>query len=209
MITSARDPSVGNPFCTRHVRPGRLLSLDATGRPVDLAPLVSKLAAAGISAAVIGPHGSGKTTLLGHLADALEARCERVIRMRVGRARDAVKLLGAVAGARPGGIICVDGWERLGVAWAFVVRQSASAAGVRLLVTAHRAGPLPTLWECTTTPALLEAIVASLPGGGCGSIQEADVQEAFRAASGDIREALFLLYDTFEARARTARQAPA
>jgi energy-coupling factor transporter ATP-binding protein EcfA2 len=200
---------VGNPFCTRHVRPGRLPFLDTDGRPIELARLVSKVAAGGASAALVGPHGSGKTTLLGHLADALEARGERVVRTRVGRAGDAVMLLVAVVGARGGDIICIDSWERLGAAWAFVVRRWASAKGVRLLVTAHRTGPLSTLWECTATPAVLGAIVARLPCGGAGSwpIHEADVDEAFRAAAGDIREALFLLYDTFEVRTRAVREA--
>jgi hypothetical protein len=35
------------------------------------------------------------------------------------------------------------------------------------------------------------------------------MRKAFHAASGNIREALFLLYDTFEARARLRREGPA
>jgi len=208
------DPSGtlgGNPFCTRHVRPGRLPSFDAAGRPLDLGPLLARLSAIHGSAAIVGPHGSGKTTLLGHLADALEARGERVARAKLRRTRDAVALLMAVARTQPGVIFCVDSWERLARPWALLIRRSAAASRVRLLVTAHRAGLLPTLWECTSTPAVLDAIVASLPPGGPDgpSVDGIEVEQAFRAASGDIREALFILYDAFEARARTARRATA
>ncbi len=211
MITASPGNLVGNPFCTRHVRPGRLPSFDAAGWPIDLARLVNRLRTLAGSAAIVGPHGSGKTTLLGHLADALEAQGERVVRTRVGRGRDAVMLLAAVATARRGDIICVDSWERLGVPWALIIRRCALASRVRLLVTAHRAGDIPTLWQCSTTPALLGAIVARLPVDGSGSrlIEDSDTRKAFHTASGDIREALFLLYDTFEARSRLRRESPA
>lgn len=210
-MTAAADKAVANPFCTRHVRPGRLPSFDAAGRPVDLARVLTRLADSDGSAAIVGPHGSGKTTLLGHLADALEAEGRRVARVRISRSRDAVALLAAVVRARRGDIVCVDSWERLGRPWALVVRWCAAAARARLLVTAHRTGPLPTLWQCTTTPAVLAAIVSRLPCGDPAArlIDEADMQHAFGRASGNIREALFLLYDTFEARARAGRGATA
>lgn len=206
-MNAAVHTAVGNPFCTRHVRPGRLPSLDEAGRPVDLARVLTRLADIDGSGAIVGPHGSGKTTLLGHLADALEAEGRRVVRKRISRASDAVALLATVARTRHGDIVCVDSWERLGWPWALVVRWCAAAARARLLVTAHRIGPLPTLWQCTTTPAVLGAIVARLPCGDPAArlIDEIDMQHAFRRASGNVREALFLLYDTFEARSRAGR----
>lgn len=208
-MAQAENP-VGNPFCTRHVRPGRLPSFDAAGRPIDLPRVLARLAEIEGSAEIIGPHGSGKTTLLGHLADALEAEGDRVVRVRVARSSDVVTLLAAVARGRRGGVVCVDSWERLGLPWAPLVRWCAAASGTRLLVTAHRKGPLPTLWECTTAPAVLAAIVARLPrDAGAPCIVENDVEEAFNRAAGNIREALFLLYDTFEARARLVRKASA
>lgn len=208
MSTAAPDGTVGNPFSTRHVRPGRLPVFDAAGCPIDLERVLNRLGHIAGSAAIVGPHGSGKTTLLGHLADALEARGRRVVRIKVGRARDGLRILGAMCGARRGDIMCIDSWERLGTPWALVIRWCAAASRVWLLVTAHRAGTLPTLRQCTTTPAVLGAIVGRLPGSDSTPrlIHETDLEEAFRAASGDVREALFLLYDTFEARARRERE---
>ncbi|MEI7781700.1 MAG: hypothetical protein WCJ18_07225, partial [Planctomycetota bacterium] len=63
----------GNPFCTRHTRPGRIVALDGHGRPRDIEALLRLLAARGGRAAIRGPHGSGKTTLLEHLAQRLAA----------------------------------------------------------------------------------------------------------------------------------------
>lgn len=207
MISAAVGTTLGNPFSTRHVRPGRLPSFDAAGHPVDLAGLLARFTDLGVSAAIVGPHGSGKTTLLGHLADALEAERRRVSRVRMRGGGDARMLLGMVARARRGDIICVDSWERLGMPWAFLIQSCAAALRTRLIVTAHRAGAMPMLWECTTTPAVLSAIVARLPCSRAGvpAMPEADIEEAFFKSSGDIREALFLLYDTFEARSRADR----
>lgn len=211
MTAKAAVGPAGNPFCTRHVRPGRLPFLDGTGRPVDLSGLLAKLATVGFSAALVGPHGSGKTTLLGHLAEALEAEGRHVRRLRIGHPRDAVRLLAVVARARRGDVVCVDGWERLGLPWRPLVRWCAAARHAGLVVTAHRVGALPTLWACEATPAVLGAIVARLTDGADGppAVVESDLGQAFRGAEGDIREALFRLYDVFETRARAARNATA
>jgi hypothetical protein len=74
-------------------------------------------------------------------------------------------------------------------------------------VTAHRPGLLPTLRACRTSPALLTAIVDRLPVQGAFLPNERAVQidEAFRRSKGDIREALFTLYDRFEERTGAAR----
>jgi len=211
MTVATPDRAVHNPFCTRHVRPGRIPALDGAGREIDLARVLARLAEIDGSVAIVGPHGSGKTTLLGHLADVLEAEGRCAARVRIGRIGDAVALLAALAQARRGGVICVDSWERLGPIWTHVIRWCAFVARTRLLVTAHGAGPLPTLWECRPTLSVLGAIVARLPCADTGMppIGEAEVQRAFRDASGNIREALFLLYDAFEARARAVRDATA
>ena len=73
----AGDAFIGNPFSTRHTRPGALAPLDAVGRPVDVAGLCKRLASQGGSGAIVGAHGSGKTTLLDALARGIEARADR------------------------------------------------------------------------------------------------------------------------------------
>lgn len=204
MSRAASDIAVGNPFSTRSVRPGRIPPLDGFGSPLRVAELLVGLEKCGGSAALVGPHGSGKTTLLWHLADAMEGRGQRVERVRLHGKQGVVTLLRAVA---RGGVVCVDSWERLGQPAALLVRWLARIRGARLVVTAHRPGPLPTLWACRTSPALLAAIVDRLPeqGGFLPSERPVLIEEAFRRAQGDIREALFTLYDRFEERANAVR----
>ncbi|MEI6239299.1 MAG: hypothetical protein WCR51_02810 [Planctomycetia bacterium] len=208
MVPVAHEP-LRNPFCTRSIRAGRIPSLDASGRPVNPADMLAALERLDGAAALVGPHGSGKSTLLWHIAGALEARGQRVERVRLHRRWDLVSLVRAVVRGAGGGTVCVDSWERLGRPWADAVRWFARACGARLLVTAHGPGPLPTLWACRTSPALLAAIVAQLPNGGglVAPQREQQIEEAFRRAAGDIREALFLLYDRFEEQTRARRPA--
>lgn len=88
----------------------------------------------------------------------------------------------------------------------------ARAVGCRLLVTSHRPSPrLQTLVRCETTPRLLEALVARLVDPsrwGAAAIDLIDVEEAFAGHAGDVREALYELYDRFEMRRRAAASPP-
>lgn len=205
---------IGNPFATRHTRPGRLAPLDGHGHPCDVAALLERLAALGGRAAIRGPHGSGKTTLLEHLAEGLQHRGAAVERVRLRAWRDgAAAAVADVAAAirailrcRAGGTVCIDGWEQMGSA-AAVVTALARLRGCGLVVTTHRATRLPLLVACDTTPALLAGIVRRLPGHaswGGSLIQEADLETAFTHHGGNIRESLYELYDRFEERRRAA-----
>lgn len=189
-----------NPFATRHTRPGRVAPRTAAGAPVD----VAHLAARGLDlrrAAIEGPHGAGKTNLLEALARHLAAAGRLAGSTRARSWADGPAVLGMVRRAAPGATVCIDSWEALGPAWRGLVRRAAAWRGVGLLVTCHRARDLPVLVRCTTTPALLAGIVADLPDHG-GLIRAADIEDAFTARRGNLREALYDLYDRFERRAR-------
>jgi len=196
-----------NPFATRHTRPGRIPPLDAAGRPIDPPALLDRLRAGGGTAAIQGPHGSGKTTLLTHLACALERRGLLAARVRLRSRRDAAAALAAIVGARPGATVCIDSWERIGTVLGPVARLTARVKGCGLLVTSHRDTGMPLLARCETTPDLLAAIVRHLPD--CEQwlgplVSAADIEEAFAGCGGNLREALYDLYDRFEASARPA-----
>ena len=198
MTATAGGPR--NPFATRHTRPGRLVPRDAAGVPLDLEAVAARALTLGV-AAIEGPHGSGKTNLLAALAKHLGADGRPVEAIRVRSARDGLRALGCIRRSGPGATVCVDGWEALGRTWAALVRWSASRRGVGLIVTCHRALGLPTLVRCTTSPALLARLVADLPAHE-GLIGGSDIAAAFAARRGDVREALYDLYDRFERRAR-------
>jgi hypothetical protein len=190
-----------NPFATRFIRPGALPPLDVDGRPLDVARLLGSLPAAGGIAAIVGPHGHGKTTLLTAVArEATTAGCQ-VARVCIARTADAWRALTTVGRARRNGLVCIDGWERMRFGSDRAARMLARWRGCRLLVTTHSAGRLPTFASCGSSPALLAAIVALVPDSH-GQILPADIETAYRRHSGDIREALYDLYDRFEDRVR-------
>jgi energy-coupling factor transporter ATP-binding protein EcfA2 len=204
--------SIGNPFATRHTRPGRLEPLDSDGCPRDVAAVLNRLAALGGRAAIRGPHGSGKTTLLEHLAHALEARGTVVERVRLrawrdgatAAATDCAAAFRAIVRCPTGGTVCIDGWEQMGPA-ATAAGALAWLRGCGLIVTTHRATRLPLLVACDTSPALLAGLVRRLPGHaswGGSVIRDADLEAAFLSTRGDIRESLYELYDRFEERRR-------
>jgi hypothetical protein len=200
-MNTVRSPAMRpNPFATRHTRPGRVMPRDGTGRPLDVAALASRIRAPD-AAAIEGPHGAGKSNLLaaiaGWLADA--GALAGTVRARSGH--DGSVVATAIVRARPGTILCVDGWESLGAVRAAVIRWMARRRGVGLIVTTHRPAGMPTLARCTTTSALLGRIVADLPDHG-GLVTDADVEHAYAAHGGNLREALYDLYDRFERRAR-------
>lgn len=194
--------SGANPFATRFTRPGRLPPLDSAARPIDVEHVLAGLPRCGTTA-IIGPHGSGKSTVLTHLVTALEHRGEPVAWHRLRSWRDVPRLLLIVATAAPAATLCIDSWECAGAVAGGLARLLARVRGCRLVVTSHRAAGLAVLVDCRPTPAVLEALVAHLPDHEAWygqTIRAADIRDAFARHRGDIREALFDLYDRFEAR---------
>lgn len=211
--SAAADSFTGNPFSTRHTRPGRIIPLTSDGRPRDTAALLDSLAALGGWAAIRGPHGSGKTTLLAHLAEGLELRGVPVSRVRlrswrdapVPAVRDIVSAWRMIVRCPAGGTVCIDSWEQMGAAAARLATLLARVKRCGLLVTTHHDTHLPLLVACETTPALLASIVRRLPGseGWADSvIAGEDINATFVACGGNVRDALSMLYDRFENRKR-------
>ena len=199
MTIAHRIEKTINPFSTRFIRPGRIAPLDAEGHPVAIADLAAR-ARAQPACALVGPHGSGKSNLLAALAGEL-SRDVATRTFRIRSNRDALSLVVRLARDSGPAFLCVDGWEQAGVALQLAVRLVARWRRYSLMVTAHRACGLPALVTCTTSPMLLERIVAELPSHQ-GLIEPNDLAEAFAGSAGNLREALFDLYDRFEARAR-------
>lgn len=197
-----------NPFATKHTRPGRLDPLDADGRPIDLHALLRTLAGLGHAAAIVGPHGSGKSTLLRRLHDAANGAGVPTLLLRSAPRWDGFAMPLAVMRANRQALICLDGWERLGPLRRLAVRAAARCRGCRLLVTAHRPAGMPTLHACRPTPELFEALVRALPDASdwFGTVVSvADARAAVDHHRGDLREALFHLYDVFEKRSPASR----
>jgi energy-coupling factor transporter ATP-binding protein EcfA2 len=174
--------------------------LDASGVPLDVGPVLA-LVGRHPAVAIIGPHGTGKSTLLAAIATHLGEAGRPLATHRLLRRRDGIEVLRAILHARPGAILLLDGWERLGPLAGGLARLTARLRGCRLVVTSHRAAGMRTAVTTAGTLPLLTAIVARLPAHD-DLITSADLADAFTRHRGNLRDALGDLYDRFEQRVR-------
>lgn len=186
----ARD----NPFGAQ-----RLLALRYRLAGLTWDDLLARLAALGHRAALVGPHGHGKTTLLEDLAVRLE---ERGFRLRSATLHQGDSRLSAdqeralFADLTPRDYLLLDGAEQLNaLSWRRVERRSRAAGG--LVVTAHRAGLLPTLVECRTSPELLAGLLRELLGAEADELRP---EQLYARHGGNLRDALRELYDLWAER---------
>lgn len=189
-------PARDNPFAVHRVLRERY-RLDDAG----WSALLARLEAAGWRGAIVGPHGSGKTTLLEDLAVRLEVRgwTARWVRLST---EDRQVSRGSLVGLAARDVVLVDGAEQLGwVRWRLLRWRARRAAG--LIITTHRAGRLPTLLRCRTSPDLLRSLVAAL-GVTLTPAAAASLHARHR---GNLREALRELYDAHAARGLTSSAA--
>jgi len=146
--------------------------------------------------AIIGPHGSGKTTLLEDLEPRLKALGFSIHFLQLtadnpGFAPGVLKKLFAELG--PKKLILFDGAEQMSfLAWLWFRWRTRKAGG--LLITTHRRGRLPTLWQCHTSAELLAEIGAELLGTTCDSVSM-QASLLFQSHRGNLREALLEWYD--------------
>jgi len=153
--------------------------------------LMARLERIGRRGAIVGTHGSGKTTLLEDLAGRLELRGWRIHFLRFNADQHRLAL-----GSRwdAGDFVLCDGVEQLSfLDWRRLARRAGRAGG--LVVTTHRAGRLPVLRRCETSPALLQSLAASL--GEPLSTRECG--ELHARHRGNLRAALGQLYDRWAA----------
>jgi len=180
-----------NPF-----RVSRLAALPYRAPGFDWDAFLEQIAAADYRGAIIGAHGHGKTTLLRELAMRLEGRgfipvCVFLNRgcpdFAPGRFRELRRSLS------PRNIVLLDGAEQLGFwTWRRFRRAVRRASG--LIITAHHAGRLPTLYECRTSPELLEEILGELVPAAPASLRN-DARRLFFQHQGDLHRILLALYD--------------
>ncbi|HEV3025749.1 MAG TPA: hypothetical protein VGX76_24920 [Pirellulales bacterium] len=193
-----REPG-HNPFSTRYVRPGAVPYLFPPDCSVE--GLIDRLRADGWWGQIIGPHGSGKSSLLAALTPALAAGGRRIVRFDL---HDGQRRLGAAWRKRgpldAASLLVVDGYEQLGLLSKLGLKRHCRRRGAGLLVTAHSDIGLPTLFACAPTVETAQRIVERLLPPGDQTIDRDDVARAWQSHAGDLREALFGLYDLYEQR---------
>jgi hypothetical protein len=103
----------------------------------------------------------------------------------------------------PDTLLLVDGYEQLSGWSRFRLRRVCDRKRFGLVVTAHEPTGLATLYRFQPDRAALVAVVQWLLRHDTTSrIAATEVDRAFDACSGNIRETLFRLYDIYEERRR-------
>ena len=193
-----------NPFATRWVQPGALEYVWPDGDGGNA--LLGRLAA-GASVEIVGPHGSGKSTLVAALVALLRA-CGRACTLETLHDGGGRRSLATWPGTEMR-VRIVDGFEQLPGWRRRLVRWRARSAGDALVVTAHAPQgmdhTLRSEVDAALTARLVEALLAraELPT----HIDPAGVFARVERLDGNLREALFELYDLYEAERAHLRRA--
>lgn len=143
-------------------------------------------------AALVGACGSGKTTLLEDLEPKLRAKGFETVRLRLNQ-QSSLHERWSLSKTTSRQFLLFDGTEQLNwVAWQFFKWRTRRAAG--LIITTHKPGRLPTLWNCKTSARLLSDIMAEVLAGSRFT-PPADPAHLFLKHKGNLREALRECYD--------------
>lgn len=198
-MSGQQPPQVrDNPFSTRYVRPGAITYLFPQGTDAD--SLLRDLEQLQWSAVVVGPHGSGKSTLLATLISAIERTGKQVIHYELHDGQRQLPTIPPPPVDFAERVIVVDGYEQLSWCNRKRLEWRCQQKGWGLLVTSHAEGRLPILFRTSVDDSLAQQIVRSVLSPDDATIHEADVREALVSNGGNLREALFALYDLYELR---------
>jgi hypothetical protein len=192
------DETLSNPFATRFVRPRSVAYLFGAGH--DARSLVQELKKCGWRGAIVGPHGSGKTTLVHTLLPEIIAEDRNPVLVSL---HDKLRRLPWSVRLRyldKKALLIIDGYEQLNRASRALIWVCQRLRRFGLLVTAHSDVRLPILCRTRGDLSVLHRLIADeLPSHG-GRVARGEIDRAFERREGNLREALFDLYDVFERR---------
>jgi len=191
-----------NPFCAARLRPGTIDFVFEQGK--SLQHLVDALAANAWHGQITGGHGTGKSTLLAALTPAIEARGRLVksITLVAGQRRLPRAFIMSLRHSAGLGVAVVDGMEQLHPWNRLRLRRFCRAQGAGLVVASHRWSHLPTLYETTVDETRAWSVVEQLQDGFPLRVEIEDLVQRLARHQGNLREALFDLYDLYEERSR-------
>jgi hypothetical protein len=201
MNMPAASVQTENPFSAGRIRPGAMPFLPAAGG--DAEALVERLRQNQWRGQIVGRHGTGKSSLLRALIPAIQdaGRPTLLLELHDGQRRLPGGLR-AIGQLRFPAVLAVDGYEQL--AWwnRLRLRRFCRRRGVGLVVTAHGRAGLPPLVQTAIDAESAWPIVAQLQQGYRPLVTPQDLAEHLRRHEGDLREALFDLYDLYQRRNR-------
>ncbi len=196
-----------NPFRARQLCPGRLPFFFPPG--VGVTDLLETFLENSCRGQIVGRHGTGKSTLLKMLAEEFQRREYQVVTALLSPSHR--KLPSLDEHPSPPCVLIVDGWEQASWWGRRKLLRHSRRHNWGLLVSTHHSVGLPTLWETSITLETARHIVDGLIRlDRLSSPAEAGLEDLRVPADllsdllarhqGDMREALFDLYDWFQSR---------
>ncbi len=180
-----------NPFAVERVHAIRYRPLSTT-----FDRLLTRLHELNYRAAITGPEGSGKTTLLEDLGQIFREKGigTKLVFVNDTSSFDSPACRRLLADLTRDQIVLLDGADLIRRSdWSLLKRHTITHA-YGLIITSHRRGLLPTLIECSTSPALLRAIVTELQPQGRPLAAEF-LDRLYERHQGNLRACLRELYD--------------
>jgi hypothetical protein len=193
-------PTASNPFSAARLRPGTIDFVFEHGQ--HLARLVDLLEANCWFGEITGRHGTGKSTLLAAMTPAIEERGRIVksVTLAAGQrtlSRGFTTSLRLTAGL---GVAAVDGIEQLS-AWSRLrLKRCCKTCGAGLLAATHRSSKLPGIYQTAIDVPRAWKVVERFQEGFPPLVRISDLVERLARRQGNLREALFDLYDLYEER---------
>lgn len=182
-----------NPF-----RVQKIHSLCYRSPTLDWRNILARLESNKFRGAICGPHGHGKTTLVNELERRL-ADCgfdTRRLFLNDESPRFTLRFLrGLRTTLSQKTIVLLDGADQLSpFHWRLFRHHVQHAYG--LVITTRQSMRLTTLYECTTSPEVLDSLLDELLGPDANTWR-ADAHRLFDHHNGNIREVFFALYDSY------------
>lgn len=180
-----------NPF-----RSERIEELDYRQANFKWSELLGRAAEMKYRGAIVGPKGTGKTTLVEGLGERL---AEAGMRVRLVRLNNQFKISWGELEReiiREDGcdVLLLDGAEQLPRLMRNRLRRVTKRKEIGLIVTSHKEGMLPLLFECRTNKELFSELVEELSGEAM-SLPAEFTEKIYEQHGGNIREAFRKLYD--------------
>ena len=196
------DSNLTYPFSAARLRPGTIDFVFEHGR--NLAQLVDALEANQWRGEITGLHGTGKSTLLAALMPALEARGRIVkpVTLAAGQRSLPRGFLNSVRLTAGLGVAVVDGVEQLSAWNRLRLKRLCKVYAAGLLVASHRSAGLPGIYRTTIDVPRAWKVVEQLQHAFAPRVRISDLVERLTQRNGNLREALFDLYDLYEERNR-------